>query len=125
MNEQALAEQIAAQVLKDTQFWIAIVGLAGGVVGSLLTLAGNVLLHWLQERKQSELDTQRLSLLKQMLERNDWRHLSTMSRVIGASPEETRRLLIKLGARASETERTDGEEAWALLSKKPLSQVQL
>ena len=123
MNEQALAEQIAAQVLKDTQFWIAIVGLVGAVIGSLLTLAGNVAMHWLQERKQSELDRQRSSLLKQMLERNDWRNLSTMSRVVGATQDETRRLLIKLGARASESERTDGEEAWALLSKKPLSHV--
>ena len=125
MNEQALAQQISAQVLQDTQFWIAIVGLIGAVVGGVLTIAGNVLMHCLEERKQRKLDSQRVSLLKQMLERSDWRQLSTMSRVIGATPEETRRLLIQLGARASESERTDGEEAWALLSKKPLSQIQL
>lgn len=125
MNEQALAEQIAAQILKDTQFWVAIVGLIGAVVGGVLTLLSNLLLHWIQDRKQNELDTQRVSILKQMLERNDWRRLSTMSRVVGATPDETRRLLVKAGARASETERTDGEEVWALLSKKPLSEVQL
>jgi hypothetical protein len=125
MNEHALAQQIAAQVLRDTQFWIAVVGLVGAVVGSLLTIAGNLLVHWVQERKQKKLDSQRINLLMQMLERDDWRHLSTMSRVIGAPLEETRRLLIQLGARASESERADGEEAWALLSKKPLSQVKL
>lgn len=125
VNEQELAKQIAAQVLKDTQFWIAIVGIIGAVIGSILALVGNLLLHWFQDRKQSALDTKRMSLLKQMLERSDWRHLSTMSRVIGTSPDETRRLLIKLGARASESERPDGEEAWALLSRKPLSQIQL
>lgn len=125
MNEQALAEHIAAQVLQDTQFWIAIVGLIGAVVGSVLTLLGNLLLQWIQDRKQDELDTQRTSILKQMLGRSDWRRLSVMARVVGASPDETRRLLIKAGARAFETERPDGEEVWALLSKKPLSEVQL
>lgn len=125
MNEHALAQQIAAQVLKDTQFWIAAVGMVGGIVGGLLTLAGNLLLHFLQDHKQNKLDLQRVRLLKQMLDREDWRRLSTMSRVIGASQDETRRLLIQLGARASESERPDGEEAWALLSKKPLSQIPL
>ncbi len=123
MNEQALAEQIAAQVLKDTQFWIAIVGLIGGVIGGALTLAGNVLLHWLQGKKQSELDAQCILLLTQMLQAKDWRFLSTLSRVVGASQEETRRLLIKLGSRASEKARIDGDESWGLLSKHPLNQV--
>lgn len=125
MNEQALAQQIAAQVLKDTQFWVAVVGLVGAVIGGLLTVAGNLLIHWLQHRKSNTLEGQRVAPLKQMLERAEWRNLSTMSRVIGAEPNETRRLLIKLGARASEVPRTDGEEPWALLSKKPLSEVRL
>ncbi len=55
MNEQALAQQISAQVLKDTQFWIAVVGLVGAVVGSVLTIAGNFLRHWLQDGRQRRL----------------------------------------------------------------------
>lgn len=43
MDEKALAEQIAAQVLSDTQFWIAWVGVIGGIVGAAITLFGSLL----------------------------------------------------------------------------------
>ncbi|MEP4547615.1 MAG: hypothetical protein ABJ000_15655 [Saccharospirillum sp.] len=124
MNEAELAEKIAKQVLNDTQFWIAIVGLIGVVIGSLITIAGNVLLHWLQTKKESALDNARKELLLKLLNKKQWRYLSTLSRVIGADEDTTRRLLIETGARASEKERTDGEESWGLISKNPLKDIE-
>jgi hypothetical protein len=123
MDEQALARQIAAQVLRNTQFWIAIVGVIGAVVGALLTLLGNILLHWLAGRKSNELDEARKKLLQRMLDLKAWRRLSTLSRVIGADVDTTKRLLIEIGARGSESPRTDNEEVWGLISQHPLDKI--
>jgi len=71
MNDE-LAKQIANQVLRDSQFWIAIVGLIGGIVGGLLAIAGNLLLNWLQHRKEKALDEARKRLLEEMLNASDW-----------------------------------------------------
>jgi len=51
---------------------------------------------WLQRRK---------NLLTQMLsiQEEPWLNLDTLSKTIGASPEETKRLLFEIGARGSET----------------------
>jgi len=124
MNDQELAHEIANNVVRDTQFWIAVVGILGVVVGSLATIGGNVLLNWLQGRKQKSLDEARKGLLRQMLTERDWRKLSTLSRVIGADYEETRRLLIAINARGSELPKDDNDEAWGLISKHPLSKIQ-
>lgn len=124
MDEQTLAKQIAAQVTRDTQFWIAMVGLIGAIVGAVLALLGNLLLAWVQNRKQNSLDTARKKLLQQMLDLRDWRMLSTLSRVIGAESDTTRRLLIELSARGSEKPRDDGEEVWGLISKHPLERIE-
>lgn len=97
-----------------------VAGFVGGVSGAALTLLSVVLNHWLTHRKQRALDKKRKALLLQMLSQRptgvDWRKMDTLSGVIGASREETARLLIELGARSSET----GEDVWALLSEKPL-----
>jgi hypothetical protein len=45
-----------------------------------------------------------------MLDGRDWRKLSTLSRVIGADAETTKRLPIGPGAPGSEKHREDGEE---------------
>jgi hypothetical protein len=124
MNETELAEKIAAQVLQDTQFWIAIVGLVGAIIGSAITILGNVFIHWYQTRKESTLDKARIGLLTKMLDAKQWRFLSTLSRVIGADEDTTRRLLIEAGARSSEKERTDGEEPWGLISKNPIGSIE-
>ena len=124
MDEQTLAKQIAAQVIRDTQFWIAMVGLIGAIVGAVLAILGNLLLAWVQDRKQNSLDTARKRLLQQMLDLRDWRKLSTLSRVIGAESDTTRRLLIELSARGSEKPRDDGEEVWGLISKHPLERIE-
>lgn len=124
MNDQDLARQIADSVVRDTQFWIAVVGIFGVVVGSLATIGGNVLLNCLQERKQKSLDKARKELLRQMLTERDWRKLSTLSRVIGADDDETKRLLIAINARGSELPKNDNEEAWGLISKHPLAKIE-
>jgi len=123
MNEE-VAKQIANQVVRDSQFWIAIVGLIGGIVGGLLVIAGNLLLNWLQHRKEKALDEARKRLLEEMLNGSDWRKLSTLFRVVGADRDTTTRLLIEIGARGSEKQREDGEEVWGLISKHPLDKIE-
>lgn len=119
MDTTEIANKVAQQVVSDTKFWIALIGIIGGIVGSLLTLAGNVLIHWLKNRPQKILDEDRKKLLKKMLEDERFpekkRNLSTLSAVIGASEEETKRLLIEVKARGSEN--NDGK--WGLIKNFP------
>lgn len=123
MDQQALARQIAEEVVRSTQFWIAFVGLVGVITGAIITITGNVLLHWLQGRKGNALDGARKKLLKELLQARDWRKFSTLSRVVGADSDTTKRLLIAIGARGSEKPREDGEEVWGLISKHPLDKI--
>ncbi|GAV19469.1 hypothetical protein MMIC_P0403 [Mariprofundus micogutta] len=119
MDESSLATKIASQVVSDTKFWIAIIGIVGGIVGSLLTLLGNIFLHKLKEKPQKELDEKRKITLKMMLEDDrfpeKWRNINTLSAVIGASKEETKRLLVGIDARGSE--KADGK--WGLIKYHP------
>lgn len=119
MHEVSLAKTISEQVVSDTQFWIALIGIIGGVVGAGLTLLGNIIFHWFKEKPQRKFDSQRITILKEMLDDNrfpeKWRNISTLSAVIGASEEETKRLLIKAKARGSE--KADGK--WGLIKNHP------
>lgn len=123
MDLNALANLIATKVVADTQFWIAVVGAVGVVAGAVLTVAGTLLLHRLQNTPRRELDKTRSALLRRMLDdarfAQRWRKLDTMARVIGADEAETKRLLIELGARGSEND--DG--LWGLLEHHPLDQA--
>ena len=99
------------------EFFFGIVGVAVGSAGQF------TLDHFRYKRetdKQTKLDDRRKDLLRQSLENRpegvEWRKLSTLCGIIGATPETTTRLLIELGARGSESEK----EVWALLSEKPL-----
>lgn len=123
MNDQD-AHEIAKTVVHDTQFWIAIVGLLGVVVGTLATAGSTLLVNWLRGRKQTSLDNARKNLLRKLLGTKDWRKLSTLSRVIGSDSEETRRLLIAIEARGSEVPREDGDEVWGLISRHPLAEIE-
>jgi hypothetical protein len=100
------------------------IGVIGAFVGGFLTIVGQLVVHWLQNRRVRVLDEARTKLLRQMLGREDWRKLSTLSRVVGADTDTTRRLLIELGARGSEKPRVDGEEVWGLISKHPLENIE-
>jgi len=97
---------------------IALIGIAGAVVGSVATMAGNLLMHWLKQRTAFEKDQPARALLIEMLSDDDyvWRKLDTLMHVIGADEERTKSLLLEVGARASE----DGQEKWALKSRAPL-----
>lgn len=119
MDETQLASDIARRVVSDTQFWIAMIGLIGAVIGSGLTILGNVILHWLKRKPRRDLDDRRISMLREMLDDerfpDKWRNLSVLCAVVGASQEETKRLLFMAGARGSEKE--DGK--WGLIKNHP------
>lgn len=124
MDESQLANEIVRKIISDTALWVALIGLAGVIAGALLTICGNTFLHWLKEKPQRALDEKRIDILKTMLEDSrfpeKWRNLETLSAVIGATDEETKRLLIKAGARGSE--KADGK--WGLLKNHPFSAVE-
>src|SRR6266700_2573262 len=100
-----LAKEIADKVVADTKYFTAIVGLIGVVVGSILTIIGNIITHWLKERSAAKKDKSRKAVLREMLEDGaypeHWRNLDTLKHVIGADEKTTKRLLLDIGARAS------------------------
>jgi len=53
MNEPGLATKFAEQVVSDTQFWVAAVG----IIGSLLPIFGNFTMHWYKEKPKRDLDS--------------------------------------------------------------------
>lgn len=97
---------------------IALIGVAGAVVGSVATIAASIATHYLQEKVAAKRDKPRKGLLLDMLNRSEfqWRKLDTLMHVIGADEETTKRLLLEVGARASE----DGKPLWGLISRNPL-----
>ena len=90
----------------------------GAVIGSLATVAVQILQFYLAERAKERADQPRKRLLLEMLDDSkfEWRRLDTLMHIIGADEETTKRLLLAVGARASE----DGQDLWALLKRKPL-----
>jgi hypothetical protein len=50
---------------------IALIGLTGAVTGSIATMAGNVLMHWLKERSEAQKDEPRKAL-REMLNHHDY-----------------------------------------------------
>ena len=99
------------------EFWS---GTLSTLLGAAIAFAGMWFKHYLQTHEQKRRDEGRRAILRRMLdnmpENKEWRHLTTMARVIGASKDETARLLIDIGARGSETD-SDG---WAYITDKPL-----
>ena len=89
------------------------------IIGGVITLAAQYIMHRIQTGKVREVDTKRSALLGRMLNNPGplgWRNLTTMSHVLGASEQETARLLIEMDCRASET----GSGGWAYIRDKPL-----
>ena len=99
---------------------IALIGVGGAVIGSIATLSGNFLIHWLKMRDEKNKEEPARILLIEMLNHKNytWRKLDTLMHVIGANEETTKRLLLEVGARASE----DGQNLWALKSRAPLNE---
>jgi hypothetical protein len=123
VDTSALAAEVAARVTAATSPCVALVGLIGVVAGALITVVGTLLRDHLQARPRRELDKQRKKVLLEMLrdKRFDggWQKLATMSRVVGADEEATKRLLFEVGARGSE--RDDG--MWGLIENHPFDKV--
>lgn len=123
MDTTTIATEIAGKVIADTSFWIAFVGFAGVIVGAIISVSGNFLLHWYQDKSRRKLDEGRKNLLEQMLRDtrfvDRWRNITTLSRVVGADEVTTKRLLIEVGARGSEKD--DG--LWGLLEYHPLDKL--
>lgn len=94
---------------------------AGGIVlGSAITTGGQFAQHWFAERSRRKDDEPRRVILRQMLNDSrpgyEWRNLDTLRHVIGSDAETTKRLLLEIEARASET----GKDVWGLRSRNPL-----
>jgi hypothetical protein len=91
-----------------------LIGTALGVFGSLGTTYLNAVLS---RNKPDPVDEARKKLLLAMLEddRFTWRKFHVLCHVIGADEETTKRLLLEVGARASE----DGQNLWCLVSRHP------
>lgn len=123
MNEQEIVRKIAEAVVKDAQFWAAVVGFIGVIVGAFVTTAGNIVLHWYQNRRGSAIDNARKGLLRDMLDNTrfqEGRSLETLSKVTGATPEECRRLLIEIKARGFTL--SDGREGWTYIKNRPIKE---
>lgn len=105
-----------------TKIIVAVIGIIGVIVGSVIGIAGQFALHWFQERPKRKADEERKKILKMLLETPDytWRKLDRLMHVIGADEETTKRLLLELGARASE----DGQPKWGLLKRNPLERAE-
>lgn len=111
------AKQHSHHHTMTTKIEIAAIGFIGVMLGSLTSFATPIVMHFLQRRSQAKLDDTRKKLLQKMLDHPErtWRKLSTLSHVIGLDEETTKRLLLELGARASE----DGQSLWGLISRNP------
>jgi len=103
----------------STEVIVAVVGIIGVCAGSIVSTACQ---YWFQERPRRKADEERKKLLKRMLEhpRFSWRNLERLKHVIGADDETTKRLLLEIGARASE----DGQPLWGLIERNPFNEEQ-
>jgi len=119
-----MATFIADKISTDIQLWVSLVGLAGVIVGALITVAGNIILYKLQEHKKNSNDLARKALLKKMLDNKkfkDGRSFEALSTVTGANPEDCRRLLIELKARGFTM--SDDREGWTYIKNRPLNEL--
>lgn len=116
-----IAANITASAAENSANRTALIGLAGVIVGALILPISNFLVHYYQSARTRKLERVRKALLNQMLSdpRFRWRKIETLSRVIGADEEETKLLLIAIGARGSEA----NDDLWGLLERHPLNQV--
>ncbi|MCA0934007.1 hypothetical protein LCL85_00340 [Vibrio alginolyticus] len=120
MTEQEIS-QIAAKVVSDSKFWIALIGIIGAVIGSIVTIVGNLVIEWFKARNERNIAKARQDILKNMLSdpKFEWRNISTLAAVIGCDEESTKHHLIAINARGSE--KNDGK--WGLISRHPLKDI--
>lgn len=97
---------------------VAFIGTLGAVIGSVAATATSLANQCYSHRLERKANEPRRKLLRQMLEHQShtWRELETLMHVIGSDEESTKRLLLEIGARASE----NGKPLWGLISRNPL-----
>lgn len=90
---------------------------AAGLVGGMTGIVGSLAIEWYKSRRSDKVHAARKRYLRMLLKhpKYPWRRLDTLSHIIGADEETTKRLLIEIDARASE----NGEPLWALVSRQP------
>ncbi|GAB6263213.1 hypothetical protein L4174_011325 [Photobacterium sp. CCB-ST2H9] len=112
---------IASQVVSNTKFWIALVGVVGAIIGSIVAILGNMSLEWYKNRDQRKIDQARQLTLQTILEQSEsgWCDLSALAAVIGCNEEQTKTHLIQIHARGSE--HFPGK--WGLISRCPLHEI--
>lgn len=92
--------------------WVAL-GAAIGTIGSVLTTLLNA---WLTSKdKPDYFDKKAMKVLKAVLTESayPWHSITSLSHIVGLSPQATRQLLLLIGARGHES----GSDAWALISR--------
>ncbi|WP_438275809.1 hypothetical protein [Nitrobacter sp.] len=92
--------------------WV-VLGAAIGTIGSVATTFLNA---WLTRKdKPDHFDKKAMKLLEAVLKDSEqpWHHIETLSRLVGLSRQDTRELLLLIGARGNES----GSGAWALISR--------
>lgn len=115
------AVEQAATVMNFKDWLPALVGIGGVIVGSILQVAGQICIKAYDQRKSNIHEEKQKEMLIEMLsdKKFEWRNFETLSRVIGADDETTRRLLIEAGARGDQ--RPTGK--WALIEDQPLKNM--
>ena len=110
-----------------------LVALIGGFVGGILGVIGTLVStyygprkfeEWKENQKEEREYGPRKKLLLDLLKSKNYvtRSIEYLSLVTGTSLDECRRLLIEIEARGVRME--NGEEGWALISRKPLDEKQ-
>lgn len=91
--------------------WFAL-GAAIAAAGPVVT---SIVSAWVARAKPDYFDKTAMKVLREVLRSSDskWHHISALSNTIGLSRDDTRQLLLLIGARGRET----GSSEWGLVSK--------
>lgn len=87
----------------------------GAAIGTFGSVATTLLNAWLTRNKPDYFDQRAMKLLKGVLSesRYPWHPIGRLSHIVGLSHEDTRQLLLLVGARGHES----GSGGWALISR--------
>jgi len=116
---------LVEKILEDSKYFAAVAAVFGVIIGSILTVIGNVVLHYLKELPAKQVEKAQKKILVEMLEDgrfvDKWRSIETLSSVIGESEEKTKSLLIQVKARGSENKKN----VWGLIKYHPFNQIKI
>ena len=94
-------------------FWL---GVVGAMIGSAMTFFGQWLQHHWQTGQARKLDDKRKAILRDLMAHpgpTGWKGMEGMMQAIGASREETARLLIEMDARGNA--QAGGNDVWGYI----------